>query len=362
MSSTSIPTTSDQDWLGWPTFITDGWHHKVLPRADTGRIITNSEPDAPADADCIQPTVHALRNTSTKTIYDPPPTLRSATDHADLLSSSMSWINPGLRVNNGSSSNNRRVKDKKSLPFGIGKRPAYYVHENKFSTDVGDIALSDVGAVGSEAMAKLLRIACGLQLRSTIVQSHRSKIDLGLLIHREGLFFIEGYALTEYAMASAQELVQTVTTLMKNPRTAHKPDDQLLACLISTTLDVYTRLLSFFELFLEHLTARTERMGTDAIMPIPGLMYNNTVVKGLCAQGTLFTSTVFHLLGRMENVLGIGSTQVKGLLSTDQIESLYNRLDESEDLTRETGIMRPADMKSLYAQISTILGQIALNE
>jgi hypothetical protein len=212
-------------------------------------------------------------------------------------------------------------------------------------------------------MVRLLSIVYGLRLRSTIVQINRLDMNLSLIIHRKGPLFIGGYSLAEYVMVSTQELIHIVGSLVNQPLSTHQHDEQLSACLVSTITDVYCRLLSFFEIFLEHLTDRAERYASDPVIPIPGLTFNGIVLTGPCTQGVLFSSTTYHILGQLEDVLGLDTMSGgKGLLSTTQIDLLCSKLDGSDDLAQSRGIMRPADVKKLFAQVATVLEQLAVNE
>ena len=163
-------------------------------------------------------------------------------------------------------------------------------------------------------------------------------------------------------MTSAQELEQLIAILLSKMDTACRPDEQLPACLLSTIVDVYCRILSFFQLFLEHLTDRAERYASDPVVPIPGLMFNGVVLTGPCTQGVLFSSSIYHILGRLENLLGLESTFGIGLLSSEQLDKLRNKLDQSNDLAQNRGIMRPADLRKLYAQVATVLEQLSAIE
>jgi len=211
-------------------------------------------------------------------------------------------------------------------------------------------------------MVRLLSIVYGLRLRSTLVQNNKAKMSLSLLIHRRGPLFMGTYSLSEYVMTSAQELEQLVTILLVKMGTSCRPGEQLSACILSTIVDVYCRVLSFFELFLEHLTIRAEGYTSDPVVPVPGLMFNGVVLTGPCSQGVLFSSSVYHLLGRLENVLGLDPTSRNGLLSSDQLDELCNKLDRSNDLAQGRGIMRPADVRKLFAQVSTVLEQLTVND
>lgn len=85
-------------------------------------------------------------------------------------------------------------------------------------------------------------------------------------------------------------------------------------------------------------------------------------MTGPCAQGVLFSSSIYHILGRLENLLGLKSTFGIGLLSSEQLEELYNKLDQSNDLAQNRGIMRPADLRKLYAHVAIVLEQLAPND
>jgi hypothetical protein len=221
----------------------------------------------------------------------------------------------------------------------------------------------DVDIDGMGATIRLARIIQGLRLLSAMVQTNRSLLSLNFLTHREGAFFLESYSLCEYVVTSTQELVQIVAALLYRRQPASKPDEQLPAHLVRTITDIYCRILSFFQLILEHLTDRAERQDDHAVIPIPGLMFNGTVQIGPCTQGVLFSSSTFYLLGRLDDVLGLDPiTRGTGLLSTSQIDVLCDKLDRSEDLTQGKGIMRPADGRRLYARVATVLEQLSANE
>jgi hypothetical protein len=164
-------------------------------------------------------------------------------------------------------------------------------------------------------------------------------------------------------MVSTEELIQIIIILLNNLWSTDMPDGRLSADLVSTIIDIYSRLLSFFQLFLEQLTNSMERVRTDPVIPIAGLTFNNTLVTGPSTQGLLFTSTIFSLLGQLENALGLDSMLGgNGLLSANQIDVLCNKLDKSADLAQTEGIMRPADLKKLYAQAIAVLQRLSVYE
>jgi hypothetical protein len=277
---------------------------------------------------------------------------------------SLAWINPDLWITSGPIPSYGTVKklEKRALPFGIGKPHAYYVHENMFSSDPRAAVIDNMGINGSSAMVRLLSIVYGLRLRSTLVQNNSTRMNLSILIHRKGPLFIGTYSLSEYVMTSAQELEQLLTILLSKMDTTCRPDEQLSNCLLSTIVDVYCRILSFFQLFLEHLTDRAERYASDPVVPILGLMFDGVLLTGPCMQGVLFSSSIYHILGRLDKLLGLETTFGNGLLSSEQLEELYDKLDQSNDLARSRGIMRPADLRKLFAQVATVLEQLSTIE
>jgi hypothetical protein len=164
-------------------------------------------------------------------------------------------------------------------------------------------------------------------------------------------------------MVSTEELIQIITILLNNLWLTDRLDGRLSADLVSTIIDIYSRLLSFFQLFLEQLTNSMERVRTDPVIPIAGLTFNNTLVTGPSTQGLLFTSTIFSLLGQLESALGLDSMLGgNGLLSANQIDMLCNKLDKSADLAQTEGIMRPADLKELYAHAIAVLQRLSVYE
>jgi hypothetical protein len=358
--SASISRTRNSGWLQFPTFMTNSWCHENLPEAGRGRIITDAEFCSPSDGSAAVPSgipMKAHANRAARSIT--PATLSRSKQ--PLLEDSVAWIYPepsiDLRVYG-------LTGKKQPLPFGIDRPPTYYVHENRFSSTPSDVMTSDVNVGGKGVMARLVRIVQGLRLRSAMVQANRPLVSLNSLVHREGPFFIETYSLCEYVMTATQDLVEIVTILLLyGPQSTCKPDDQSSAHLIPMITDTYCRILSFLQLFLEHLTDRAERQGSDPVVPIPGLTFNGVLLPGPCTQGVLFSSSTFYLLGRLDNVLGldpmVGGT---GLLAAEQIDVLYDKLDRSEDLAQDKGIMRPADVRKLYARVAMVLEQLSTNE
>jgi hypothetical protein len=360
--SPAIQRTPDSGWVEFPTFMTDRWYHEKISGAGRGGIVTDAEFGSPPNGIPARPSVPTTTAFPSRDAYDITPAMLDTFSQA-LFGSSLAWVNPGPPIAAPPPPFYDLTRKKPPLPFGIGRPPTYYVHENKFSSDPSDSVMSSGSLDGRAAVLRLTRILQGLRLRTAMVQANRSLLSLKVMIHREGPFFIESYSLCEYVTNATQDLVQIVAALLDLRQSASKPDEQLSAHVVSTITDIYCLILSFFQLFLEHLTDRAEQNGSNPVIPITGLTFNGMVLTGPCTQGTLFTSSTFYLLGRLDTVLGLdpvsGGT---GLLSTNQIDVLYDKLDRSEDLAQRKGIMRPADVRKLFARVAAVLEKLAANE
>ncbi|KAM0695543.1 hypothetical protein Q7P36_005903 [Cladosporium allicinum] len=354
--------TTDSGWATWPTFMTDRWYRDKIPGGAEGGIVTDAEFGFPPGGITARPPVPTMSSISCRNSYNRPTTTSSRANQA-LSEDPVAWINLEPTINLPFPSMYGLTRKNCPLPFGIGRPPAYYVHENKFSSDPSAVTTSNASIDSKNATVRLTRIVQGLRLRSAMVQTNRTHLSLNSLIHRQGPFFLESYSLCEYVMTATQDLEQIADSLIHTPRSNRNSDAQLSAPLISIITDIYSRILAFFQLFLEHLTDRAERQGDDPVIPIPGLTFNGVLLVGPCTQGVLFSSSTFYLLGRLEEVLGLNPMfRGTGLLSADQIEVLCDLLDRSEDLTRRKGIMRPADVRKLYARVAAVLGRLSADE
>jgi hypothetical protein len=363
-ASVFIPIMPGLELLSWPSAISnDSVHTSVPPHVSSGRILKETSLDTSWDANAASSSALSSDGPPLGSIHNPTLVLPDFMDHI-LSHNSRSWTSSEFRMASDLTSKYPLTKKKKCpLPFGIGKPPAYFIHENQFSSIPTDVSLRNVSLDSSDTMARLIGIIHGLQFRSIMVRSNRSRLDLSLLVHRQGPLFIGNYSLVEYIMASTEQLVQIIASLLDTPDSTYRPAGNVPDYPLSTIMDVYSRVLSFYQLFLEHLTFRAENIASVPVIPIPGLKFNDVVMTGSATQGTLICSSIFYLLGRVEKVLGLESTSAgHGLLSMGQIEMLYQNLDGSDDLAQTRGIMRPTDVRKLYMQMTTILERLALAE
>lgn len=361
IASATIPMTSGHVLLGRPSMLADHWCRSLVPGNARGYILPDPGLDSVHNAVAGYPTMPPLQEAPQTATPAHTPALPQVIDQIHFYSS-LSPIDPNLWISPLPAPGYSLTKKKCTLPFGIGRAAAYYVHENGFSSDPRDAVLSDLGSDGSGAMVILFRIIDGLRLRSTVVQAALPRMSLSLLIHRRGPLFVGNYSLAEYVMSAAQDLAHVATSLLNQSGSVYRPDEKLSALLVPTIMDVYCRILSFIQFLLEYLTDRAERYASDPVIPIHGLTFNGIVLTGPCTQGTLFCSSVYYLLLRLENVFGLDSVSGNGLLSTNQIDVLCSILDESDDLVQSKGIMRPTDLRKLYARVATVLERLATTE
>ena len=355
--------TTDSGWATWPTFMTDRWYREKIPAGARGGIATGAASGFPPSDITARLPVPTMSFISYGNPYKRPTATPSRTNQA-LSEDSVAWINFEPAIHFPLPPVYGLTRKSCPQPFGIGRPPAYYVHENKFSSDPSAVTTSNASIDRKSAIVRLTRIIQGLRLRTAVVQTNRTLLSLNSLIHRSGPFFLESYSLCEYVMTATQDLVQISASLLHRPQSNHESEEHFLsASLVPTITDIYSRILAFFQLFLEHLTDRAERQGDDPVIPIPGLTFNGVLLVGPCTQGVLFSSSTFYLLGRLEEVLGLNPMfRGTGLLSADQIEVLCDLLDRSEDLTRRKGIIRPADVRKLYARVAAVLGRLSADE
>jgi hypothetical protein len=363
-ASAFIPTMPGLELLSWPSAMSDDdCHDSLLPRASSSHILKETSSDTSWDVNAVYSSACSWDRLPLGSIHNPTLVLPDLMDQI-LSHNSLPWIGPEFRMaSNPTSKYPLAKKRNRPLPFGIGKPPAYFIHENQFSSTPTNVSLRNITSDSSDAMARLIGIIHGLQFRSIMVRSNKSRLDLSLLVHRQGPLFIGNYSLVEYIMTSTEQLVKVVASLLNPLASTCTPEGNVPDFLVSTIIDVYSHLLSFYQIFLEHLTFRAENTARIPVIPIPGLKFNDVVVTRSATQGTLICSSIFYLLGRVEKVLGLERTATgKGLLSMGQIDMLFQRLDGSDDLAQTRGIMRPADVKKLYLQVTTILEQLALTE
>lgn len=238
--------------------------------------------------------------------------------------------------------------------------------ENRTITDKALLQTID-HAVQPDISHALSKIGLELELRRVVIEYYKSTLDLDALIYRHGPLFINDFTLGEFLLSATQDFLQVLTRLLESMKwdtntgssTATLPG-RLSHALACNATSIFAQLISFYELFLEHLTSRIERITTDPVAPIPGLTFNGKSLAGPCDQGLLFCHVVLGLLESLEDVLGLTTKgEAVGLLSAEQVDDLWSQLDTSDGVASGRGIMRPTDVKSLFRKVATVFRRLS---
>jgi hypothetical protein len=140
----------------------------------------------------------------------------------------------------------------------------------------------------------------------------------------------------------------------------------LAAPLALTITSIFTQLISLYELILDHLTARIERIAVDPITPIPGLTFGGLPLAEPCTQGMLFSDAAVQTLQRIELSLGIGAVPEGGnlgLLSPRQVGVLSSELDGTAGVVEHAhGIARPANVRTSFEKVRSIFRRLAMGQ
>lgn len=233
--------------------------------------------------------------------------------------------------------------------------PTYHIHGDQFSHMPRRLVL-DVDI--ANAAPQLARMIESLQLRRLIINLHRRDLTLDTTIYRRGPLFLDNDTLASMVLETSEDLLQIMSSLLHQQQKDKNVPFNNLGALINTLTEVYRQLLSFYELFVELLIARVERLA-DPMIAIPGMALDDVPVNSLSAQGALFCNTSLHLLRRLDRVLGIGPECEGGLLVPDQIRSLWAALDSDTGLTAGNAVARPADIIKLFSQLLNVLEKIS---
>lgn len=215
----------------------------------------------------------------------------------------------------------------------------------------------------------LSRIRKDMDLRRAIIRRNKSMLSLDTLIYRNSPLFIGNYTLSEFLISASQDFLQILVRLQASRRWKPNPSfhataaspERLPHALAHTISSIFSQLVSFYELFLEHLTSRIEHISTYPVAPIPGLTLNGKLLDRPCEQGSLFCDMVLGILERLEDVLGFeGRGAGKGLLSAEQVEDLWSQMDGSDGVASGCGVMRPADIKALFRKVGAVFERLAV--
>ncbi|KAI1013613.1 hypothetical protein LB503_010522 [Fusarium chuoi] len=246
-------------------------------------------------------------------------------------------------------------------------------------------------------MSDLSTINLGLHVRLEAIKKTKASLNFELMIYQQGPLFIDDITLAEYVIKVAQEFLFILTKLyntrncpellcdsqpikfvcpchlssefprqLKNlfdvslprPTVTSEPLPTPIALLITS---IFIQLITVYELILDNVATRVERIATDPIEPVPGLIVCGRPLERPCTQGMIFCEVSVSLIENIERVLGVGigpEGKKVGLLSPRQVEVLGNELDERRRVIPDHAMMTSAMLRKLLGKVADIFRSI----
>ncbi|KAK7221339.1 hypothetical protein V2G26_009342 [Clonostachys chloroleuca] len=245
-----------------------------------------------------------------------------------------------------------------------------------------------------DPMFDLSNINLGLNVRLKAMKKHQQILDFDLMIFQQSPLCIDEMTLAEYMVKASHEFLSILTQLYNsqhypeqpcelperdaiyskvlaslhqqdttkmqdlsrishqlNPKVISEPLPGPIALLMTS---IFIQLISSYELILHYLTLRVERIPTDPIQPIPGLVICGRPLERACTQGMLFCEVSVILLSAIERLLGVEGGGA-GLLSPRQLEVLTDELDARQELSPGYATMSPAILRRLLGKVADVL-------
>ncbi|KAF4967029.1 hypothetical protein FSARC_5320 [Fusarium sarcochroum] len=248
----------------------------------------------------------------------------------------------------------------------------------------------------SDFIFDLSNINLGLHTRLEAIKRNKEVLDFDLMIYQQSPLFIDDITLAEFTVKASQDLLliltklyntQHGTNLLCNSPTAeilysqllssqHRKDRSKLQDLSKLSLhhpaatskplpapivlmitSIFIQLVTIYEVILDNVTTRVERIAVDPIAPVPGLIFGGRPLERPCTQGMLFCEVSVSLMEGIERVLGIipiSEGREAGLLSPRQMEMLGNELDERDEVIPGYAMMAPANLRKLFGKVADI--------
>ncbi|KAM0479504.1 hypothetical protein ACHAPX_004720 [Trichoderma viride] len=247
----------------------------------------------------------------------------------------------------------------------------------------------------SDDLRRLSKMNVDLHIRVTTTKMNITTLDFNSVTYQTSPLCIDNLTLAEFMLKTSQDFLLILTRLLGSrspcgllrasqmadtpfPKLLQSnhlnlssnsilspsiaPSEPLSAPLALTITSIFTQMLSIYELILEYITTRVERIDIDPIAPIPGLMFGGTPVEKPCMQGMLFCEVIEYLLQKTEQVLGIVSVSKGGevgLLSTRQVSVLWSELNGRHPIIPGHAIMTPANVRRLFGKVAYIFRQLS---
>ncbi|KAE8391121.1 hypothetical protein BDV23DRAFT_171872 [Aspergillus alliaceus] len=251
------------------------------------------------------------------------------------------------------------------------------VHQSSLTWNIAPMAgqESPPGNIPStDAMVKLSKINLDLHIQLVATEMNRTILDLNSFIYREDPLSIQNYTLAEFMLKTSEDFLQILTRLCSSQKpvtqplqsyqgTSHNPTpissvtylytatQPLLAPPALTITSIFTQLISLYEVLLEHLTTRIERLSTESLTSISGVIFGGSPQEKPCTYGMLFSNIIVESLEEMESALGIS-----------EIDVLLSELDGRVGITPRDGATKPVHVKQLFRKAAVMLQQFSLGE
>lgn len=246
-------------------------------------------------------------------------------------------------------------------------------------------------------MADLSTINLGLHIRLEAMKKTKPSLDFDLMIYQHGPLFIDGITLAEYIVKVAQEFLYILTKLYNIRHCPEllcdsQPMELICPCHLSSELreksktlfdvslprptvtseplptpialmitSIFIQLITVYELVLDNIATRVERIAIDPIEPVPGLIVCGRPLERPCTQGMIFCEVSVSLIENIERVLGVGrglEGKEVGLLSLRQVDVLGKELDERLRVIPDHAMMTPAILRKLLGKVADIFRSI----
>ncbi|KAF5567252.1 hypothetical protein FNAPI_716 [Fusarium napiforme] len=248
-----------------------------------------------------------------------------------------------------------------------------------------------------EFMSDLSTINLGLHVRLEAMKKAKTSLNFDLMIYQQGPLFIDNITLAEYIITVAQEFLFILTKLY-NIRYCpellrdSEPMELICPCNLSSDLrqhpknlfdvalpqptvtseplptpislmitSIFIQLITIYELILDNIATRVERIAVDPIEPVPGLIVCGRPLERPCTQGMIFCEVSVSLIENIERVLGVGrgvEGKEVGLLSPRQVDVLGTELNERRRVIPDHAMMTPAMLRKLLGKVADIFRSI----
>ncbi|KAF5681359.1 hypothetical protein FDENT_8130 [Fusarium denticulatum] len=248
-----------------------------------------------------------------------------------------------------------------------------------------------------EFMSDLSTMNLGLHFRLEAIKKTKASLDFDYMIYQHGPLFIDDIIFVEYIIKVAQEFLFILTKLYNTrhcPELLHdsQPMELICPCHLSSDLrkqpknlfdvflpqptatseplpapialmitSIFIQLITIYELILDSIAARVERIAVDPIEPVPGVIVCGRPLERPCTQGMIFCEVSVSIIENIERVLGVGrEVQGKevGLLAARQVEVLGNELNERRRVIPDHAMMTPAMLRKLLGKVADIFRSI----